>query len=308
MNINYHLYDVFADAPFAGTPIAVVSANTPLDDQTKIKIAAEFGYSETVFYDRANSVSPFSVYNPKGKTRFGAHTTLAAAQQAFELGLGHQVGSYSEYNLQDSGLSIDTYLDSTSTADEKLILFARHFDFTTDRFVPELSRIAEALTIDVKHLSYSRYKPRLVSVDSPVLVVPVTRPEHVLSARLDPKQWSSLLAEVYANSILLIAPGSISGNSDFHGRLITPQQDAAACPPIGSVLPEFIAFLCCHENTASGTHTTSIDRGSHESRESVIHIEFDYRGGNQAKCRVGGKVILMAEGQFVYTTQGGMQR
>ena len=305
MNIKYHLYDVFADAPFAGTPIAVVSADTPLDDQTKIKIATEFGYSETVFFDHANTVNPFSVYNARGKTTLGAHTTLAAAQRAFELGLGNPAGGYLEYSLQDGRLSVETYQDSHSTANDKLVLFARHFDFTTDRFVPELSRIAEALRIDVKHLSYSRYKPKLVSVDSPVLVVPVTRPEHVLSARLDPNQWSSLLAEVYANSILLVAPGSVSGHSDFHGRLITPQQDAAACPPIGSVLPEFIAFLCCHEDTASGTHTTSIDRGSHESRESVIHIEFDYRGGNQAKCRVGGKVILMAEGQFVYPTGAG---
>ena len=181
MNINYHLYDVFADAPFAGTPIAVVTADTPLDDQTKIKIAAEFGYSETVFYDHANTENPFSVYNAQTKTRFGAHTTLAAAQRAFELGLGNQAGAYSEYCLRDSGLSVDTYLDSQITAGDKLILFARHFDFTSDRFVPELSRIAEALTIDVKHLSYSRYKPRVVAVDSPVLVVPVTRPEHVLS-------------------------------------------------------------------------------------------------------------------------------
>lgn len=305
MNISYQLYDVFADAPFAGTQIAVVAADATLTDQMRIKIAAEFGYSETVFYDPTDTSSPFSVYNARGKTTFGAHTTLAAAQRAFDLGLGSSAGGYAEYSLKDDGLTVDTFSDSGTTQNEGLILYARHFDFTSDRFVPELSQIAEALNVDVKHLSYSRYKPRLVSVDSPVLVVPMTRPEHVLSARLNPNQWSSLLAEVYANAILLIAPGSISGRSDFHGRLITPQQDASACPPIGSVLPEFIAYLCCHEGTATGTHSTSIDRGSQDSRQSLIHIEFDYKGGNQAKCRVGGKVILMAEGQFVYTTQSG---
>ncbi|RLU04044.1 MAG: PhzF family phenazine biosynthesis protein [Ketobacter sp.] len=300
MNISYHLYDVFADAPFAGTQVAVVSADLPIDDPTKVKIAAEFGYSETVFYDSSNTANPFSVYSARGKTTFGAHTTLAAAQRAFDLGLGKATGDYSSYSLQDGGVSVDTFLDTGTTSDDKQILFARHFDFTTDRYVPELSQIADAFNIDVKHLAYSRYKPRLVSVDSPVLVVPMTRPEHVLRARLNPNQWSSLLAEVYANSILLIAPGSISGQSDFHGRLITPKQDVAACPPIGSVLPEFIAYLCCHEGTATGTHTTSIDRGSDENRQSLIQIEFDYKGGNQAKCRVGGKVILMAEGRFVY--------
>lgn len=299
MNITYLIYDVFADAPFAGTQIAVVSADAPLDEQLKTQIAAEFGYPETVFVDQANSESPFTVYNKQGKTSFGAHTTLAAAQKAFELGLGNQAKHYSEYKLMDSGLSVDTFVDNASPEADRLTLFARHFDFTTDRFVPELAAIADALRLDVKHLSYSRYKPKLVSVDTPVLVVPLTRPEHVVSARLDPNQWASLLSEVYATSILLIAPGSIGGRSDFHGRLIAPTFESSACPPIGSVIPEFIAYLCCCDSTAPGTHTTSIDRGSHDGRQSLIHLEFDYRGGNQAKCRIGGKVILMAEGKFL---------
>ena len=299
MDITFQQYDVFAASPFAGTQIAVVSADTPIEHQLKIKLAAEFGYSETVFYEQCNSTTPFSVYNAQGRTAFGAHTTLAAAQKAFDLGLGRQSDGYASYNLQNDGLCIDTYLDNNVSAEDRLTLYSRHFDFIADRFVPELSQIAEALHIEVKHLSYSRYKPRLVAVDSPVLVVPVTRPEHVLAARLNVGQWSSLLAEVYANSILLIAPGSVGGHSDFHGRLMTPKQDATAFPPIGSVLPEFIAYLCSHEGTAQGTHTTSIDRGSPDSRQSLIHIEFDYKGGNQAKCRVGGKVILMAEGRFV---------
>ena len=300
MEISYLLYDVFADAPFAGTQIAVVTADSTIDEHLKIQIAAEFGYSETVFYDQTKPDSPFSVYNRQGKTSFGAHTTIAAAQKAFDLGLGNKAKDYSGYQLKDGNLSVDTFLDSNRAAEDRLTLFARHFDFTTDRFVPEQSRIAEALRIDVKHLSYSRYKPRLVCVDTPVLVVPVTRPEHVLSARLDSSLWTSLLSEIYASSILLIAPGSIGGRADFHGRLIAPKFEASACPPIGSVIPEFIAYLSTNEDTPKGTHSMSIDRGSPDSRQSLIHIEFDYRGGTQAKCRIGGKVILMAEGRFVY--------
>lgn len=300
MTISYRLYDVFADEPFAGTPIAVVMADVPLDDALKTRITAELGCSETVFVDPSNPASPFAVYNGQGKTSFGAHTTLAAAARAFELGYGKQAEGYSEYLLQDGGLSVNTFRDASGHGAGGLTLFARHFDFTTDRFVPELSDIARALNTEVKHLAYSRYKPRLVAVDTPVLVVPMTRPDHVVAARLDTGQWAPLLSEIYATAILLVAPGSVGGRAHFHGRLVTPHYEAAACPPIGSVIPEFIAYLCCCEGTAIGTHTTSIDRGHPAARQSLIHIEFDYRGGQQAKCRIGGNVVLMAEGQFVY--------
>ncbi len=303
MNIPYRIYDVFADAPFAGTQIAVVLTDGDLDDSLKQQMVSEFSHSDTVFVNKANPSTPFSVFNEQGKTTFGAHTILAATQIAHELGFSHSAGNYLEYLLQDGALAVNTFIDK-SADDTALTLFSRQFNFTVDNFVPELSRIAHALRSDVKHLSYSRYKPRVVNVDTPVLVVPMTRPEHVLAAQLDNSQWTSLLADVYANTILLIAPGSITGQSNFHGRLIHPDLGPRDYPPIGQVIPEFIAYLCSDPSTAKGTHSVTIDRGGLKHRQSLIHTEFDYRhdkyGSNRAKCRIGGKVVLMSEGQFVY--------
>ena len=305
MNVPFRIYDVFADSPFAGTQIAVVLAEHELDEQTKLQIVSEFSHSDTVFVNQANKTSPFSVYNEKGKTSFGAHTTLAAVTTAHELGLSTSAKDYFEYELVDGGRSVSTFIDNTPPADkptskDTMALFSRSFEFTTDRYVPELSSLAKALTLDVKHLSYARYKPRLVRVDTPVLVVPLTRPEHVLAARLDTQQWSSLLSELYASYILLIAPGTVSGHSDFHGRLMHPDFKPTEYPPIGSVIPEFIAYLCSCDETPMGTHTVTIDRGGKSSRQSLIHVEFDNMVGNRAKCRIGGKVVLMSEGKFVY--------
>ena len=307
MNVPYRVYDVFAESPFAGTQIAVVLADADIDERLKVQIAAEFNHSDTVFVDTSNKTSPFSVYNERGKTGFGAHTTLAAAQTAHELGMSRPEDGYFEYELQDNGRMVDTFVDNNMdnsiekpASKQSMALYSRTFDFTTDRYVPELSSIADALAVDVKHLAYARYKPRLVRVDTPVLVVPMTRPEHVLAARLDSGRWSSLLSEIYASYILLIARGSVSGRADFHGRLMHPELKPNEYPPIGSVIPEFIAYLCSCEETSRGTHTVTIDRGGHKSRQSLIRAEFDYTGGSQVKCRIGGRVLLMAEGSFVY--------
>lgn len=299
MNVPFRVYDVFAESPFAGSQIAVVLADTEINESLKLQIVSEFNHSDTVFLDKSNKSSPFSVYNDKGRAAFGAHTTLAAAKTAYDLGISQSAGDYFEYQLVDSGLSVNTFIDS-NPAKDTMTLFSRRFEFTTDRYVPELSSIASALSVDVKHLSYSRYRPRLVSVDTSILVVPMTKPEHVIAARLDPNKWSSLLAELYANYIFLVAPGSVSGRADFHGRLVHPDFKPREYPPIGSVIPEFIAFLCSCEETLPGTHSVTIDRGDSDSRQSLIHAEFDYHGDNQANCRIGGKVVLMSEGKFVY--------
>lgn len=299
MNLPFRVYDVFAESPFAGTQIPVVVAAPGMEEALKIKIASEFSHSDTVFFDQSATNSPFSVYNEKGKTSFGAHTTLAAAKAAHDFNISKITRNYFEYRLVDGDLQVDTFVDD-DPQDAAMTLYSRTFQFTTDQFVPELSRIAEALNIDVKHLFYARYKPRMVSVDTPVLVVPMTRPEHVVAARIDSELWSSLLADVYASYILLVAPGSITGQADFHGRLIHPTFKVDTYPPIGSIIPEFIAYLCSCEDTPQGTNSVAIDRGGLDSRQSLIYAEFDHTGGNKTKCRIGGKVILMSEGKFVY--------
>lgn len=300
MIVTFRVYDVFAESPFAGTQIAVVNSEEPIDEILKLKIVAEFNHSETVFVDRTNIESPFTVYNDKGKTSFAAHTILAAAKAAHDLGLSQSVDGYAQFDLLGSDKTINTFIDSAPAENGK-VLFARSFESIIDRYVPESISIANALSMDVKHLTYSRYIPRLVHVDSSVLVVPVTKPEFVASAQLDVTQWRTLLSETYASYILLFAPGSITGRADFHGRLIHPSFKPGEYPPIGSVVAEFIAYLCSCDETSLGTHSVTIDRGGVDSRQSLIHTEFDNVTGNETQCRIGGNVIMMSEGQFVYS-------
>lgn len=300
MSFPYRIYDVFSESPFEGAQISVVISDDEIDEQMKLKLVSEFNHSDTVFVNQSDKQSPFSVYNENGKASFGAHTTLAAARTAHDLGISKSAKGYFEYDLLDGARLINTFIDSAPSEDG-MTLYSRSFDFTIDRYVPELSDIAKALAVDVKHLSYSRYKPRLVNVDTSILVVPMTKPEHVVAARLDANLWPSLLSESYASYILLIAPGSVTGRADFHARLMHPNFKPNEFPPIGGVIPEFIAYLRTCEEASVGTHSVLIDRGGLDSRQSLIHAEFDYSSDNQAKCRIGGNVILMSQGEFVYS-------
>ena len=299
MTLEYTLLDVFADAPFQGTQIPVVNlAGRSLDHAAKKAIASEFQQSETVFIAPQQAL-PLTVYSSCGQQRFGAHTILAAAFMAFELGLAKSEGSFASFLLQQDGGLIESFIDDHGGAPGN-IQFARELSPTVDRYTPDTARLAAALNTEEKHIAFSKYKPLVVSVDTPTLIVPFTRPEHVLAASLNHDRWVELLGELYTSELFLFAPGSITGGTEFHGRLLNPGLAKDVYPPIGNVMPEFIAYLAEQQETAAGTHTFSVDRGSMETRKSVLNVEFDKKTGKEVRCRIGGNVIKMGEGKLLH--------
>ncbi len=208
-------------------------------------------------------------------------------------------GDFSSFTLPNHDHPIDVFID-TQPSGVGPIQYKRTLSPFIDRYTPELHRIADALNIEEKHISYSKYRPMLASVDTPVLIVPFTKPEQILKADLNNDKFAGLLSDIYASEIFLFAPGSISGKSDFHGRILNPRLAKDEFPPIGKIMPEFIAYLAEQGENPDGTHTFSIDRGSESTRKSVLHVEFDKRKGKETQCRIGGHVIKMGTGSLLY--------
>lgn len=301
MTLAYSLLDVFADAPFQGIQIPVVLLDGhALSDDQKRAIASEFPQTDTVFIDTA-ARAPASAYNSRGPCRFGAHTILAASYVAYEKGLVEDCGRYTSFLLPQPAQPspIESFIDKAADG-PGAIQFTRTLTPTLDRYTPELPRLAAALGTEERHIAFSKYKPMVVSVDQPVLVIPFTRPEHVLAASLSPERWAALAGSVYTSQLFLFAPGSVTGGTQFHGRLLDLEAGHDRFPPIGSVMPEFIAYLAEQPDTAIGTHTLSIDRGGPDTRKSILHVEFDKRPGREVRCRIGGHVIKMGTGELRY--------
>ena len=300
MALAYSLLDVFADSPFQGVQVPVISLNGHvLSDEQKQALASEFQQTETVFIDAAAKGDPASVFNSQGRCLFGAHTILAASYIAYEKGLVTNEGKYSTLSFTQQKQVIDSFIDNADDG-PGAIQFSRTLTPTIDRYTPSVPQLAAMLNTDERHISFSKYKPMVVSVDHPVLIIPFTRPEHVLAASLNAERWADLAGHVYTPQLFLFAPGSITGQTQFHGRLLNFELGRGALPPIGSVMPEFIAYLAEQAETTPGTHTFSIDRGSQTTRKSILHAEFDKRPGREVRCRIGGHVIKMGMGELLY--------
>lgn len=300
MTLAYSLLDVFADSPFQGVQVPVISLNGhTLSDEHKQALASEFQQTETVFVDAASNDDAVSVFNSKGRCLFGAHTILAASYIAYEKGLVTDKGNYSTLSFTQQKQVIDSHIDKAEHG-PGAIQFSRTLTPSIDRYTPEIPQLAAMLNTDERHISFSKYKPLIVSVDRPVLIIPFTRPEHVLAASLNTARWAELAGHVYTPQLFLFAPGSITGQTQFHGRLLSMDQGRDALPPIGNVMPEFIAYLAEQAETTAGTHTFAIDRGSLTTRKSILHAEFDKRPGREVRCRIGGHVIKMGVGELLY--------
>lgn len=303
MALAYSLLDVFADAPFQGVQVPVVSLKgRVLSDEQKQALASEFQQAETVFVDSLSEQEPVSVFSSKGRCLFGAHTILAAAYIAYEEGLVTHEGVNSHYctfSFTQQKQVIESFIDKAE-AGPGAIQFSRTLTPMVDRYTPELAQLAAALNTDERHISFSKYKPMVISVDHPVMIIPFTRPEHVLAASLNVERWAGLAGHVYTPHLFLFAPGSVTGQSQFHGRLLSADQGHGVFPPIGSIMPEFIAYLAEQADTTPGTHTFSVDRGSLTTRKSILHAEFDKRPGREVRCRIGGHVIKMGVGELLY--------
>ena len=301
MALDYALLDVFAGAPFQGTQIPVVTLDgSAIDAHAKTAIASEFQQTETVFIEPGNSAAPVSVFNGRGQQLFGAHTILAASFVAHEMGLTKDEGAFASFLLKQNDQLIESFVDKTEDG-PGAIQFARELHPTIDHYTPEVSKLAAALNTDEKHISFSKYSPMVVCVDKPTLIVPFTKPEHVLTASLNTGYWDALGGHVYTTELFLFAPGTITGESDFHGRILNPDLPGDVYPPIGNVMPEFIAYLAEQKDTADGTHTFSIDRGSLDTRKSLLRAEFDKRSGKALRCRIGGNVVKMGVGSLLYS-------
>lgn len=300
MALSYSLLDVFADSPFQGIQVPVVMLDGgSLSAESKQAIASAFPQTETVFIDPAAQEEPASVFNSKGVCLFGAHTILAASYAAYEKGLVKDEGAYTRFLLRQQRQVIESFIDKADDG-PGAIQFTRTLNSVFDRYTPELPRLAAALNTEERHIAFSRYRPMVVSVDQPVLIVPFTRPEHVLAASFNAQRWAELAGQVYTAQLFLFAPGSITGQSQFHGRLLNLDLGRDVYPPIGGVMPEFIAYLAEQEGTLDGTHTFAIDRGSEGTRKSILHVEFDKRPGREVRCRIGGHVIKMGVGELLY--------
>ncbi|RLA46344.1 MAG: PhzF family phenazine biosynthesis protein, partial [Gammaproteobacteria bacterium] len=278
MQYTYYTADVFTNVVFQGAQIAVLPQANDLSDERMALIAAEINLSETVFVTGSDRAGHFRlrIFTPRGEIDFAGHPILATARALIEAGMiDVSANSQALTFSQNTG---DISVDVARPQDKPVFVqFSLRASPVVDRYTPTNAELAQLLSIQEKDIDSRTFHSRLVSVDLPYLIVPLTSQQAVRKARFSLDAWSQSSAPAMAAQEIFIFSGRTSNpDTDFHGRLLGPNIGAHEDPPIGSAMPCFAGYLGDHEHIREGTYTFAIDRGTPETRRSLLNIEVDY--------------------------------
>jgi len=302
MSVTYYTLDVFTDTLFQGAQIAVFPDAEGLPEEQLGRIARELNLSETAFiYKVEEEENTFKVriFSPTGEKDFAGHPILAIANVLAETGKISLLSNYTSLTVKQNSQDVTVNI-SVGDNGKRFVQFTLSSTPVVDRFTPTSHELAKLLSIDEIDIDHTNYHTRLVSSGLPYLIVPLKSQTAVHKARFDVKAWAESSAPAMAaQEIFVFSTKTDSDDCNFHGRLLGPSISDREDPPLGSVMPTFAGYLASHDHIRVGTYSFAIDRGTLQTRRSLLHIEMDKRVGRPVTLRVGGDSVLVSKSELL---------
>ncbi|WP_245999291.1 PhzF family phenazine biosynthesis protein [Paracoccus methylarcula] len=282
--LEYHVYDVFTDRPFAGNPLAVVMGADGLSTAQMQVIAREFNLSETIFVmaprDPANTAR-VRIFFPTAEIPFAGHPTIGCAL--------HLAGG------QDGRILLE---------EEAGLVPVEIREGQAEFIAPKLpvahpgktdaELIARALDLPATAIGFAGHRPGIWQGGPAFLFVPVAGLDDLAAARPIEPSWSRLMAEAQVDSAYLYT----AGDSGFRARMFSPTAGIPEDPATGSASAILAAQLLeSGALTEDETHIL-LQQGIEMGRPSRIGLTAILRGGKLDEIRISGKAVPIAEGRI----------
>ncbi|MCH9698513.1 MAG: PhzF family phenazine biosynthesis protein [Gammaproteobacteria bacterium] len=299
MHKKYYTADVFTRELFSGAQIAVFPNAGNLSQSKMQQIAQELNLSETAFIlspDQSNHTRRIRIFSPTREIDFAGHVILAVGYILVETG---EIALSEKENQLVFELNRQLITAHAILDDGKLnsVDFSVCVNPIVDRFVPPVDELADIIGLSVSDIETKPLMPRMVSTGYPYLIIPVKSYAAVRKAVFNFNLWSASLApSTAAQEILLVTSHTNQPTIDFHTRLIGAGIGLHEDPPVGAAMPAFAAYLSSHEHVRPGRYAYSVERGTVDTRQSLLNVEMDHQGSDELLVRLGGQAVLVTEG------------
>lgn len=289
-----HIVDVFAERPYAGNQLAVVSDARGLAPEAMQAIAREMNFSETSFVlDREPGPQGFAVriFTPAHEVPFAGHPTLGTAWVIRET-LG--VAAHGGVTLALAAGSIPVTFERDGQGLELLWMRQRSPEFGPTVDARELAPVLGIAAADFD----PGFPVRRVSTGLPFWIAPLASLDAVRRCRVDLPAYEAFVGPRDTQSIFVFARQALRPENQLHARMFSPYYGVTEDPATGSANGCLAAYLVEHGVLGGRSVDVRVEQGHEMGRPSLLYLRAG-RDAGSIEVRVGGRVIPVARGTLV---------
>jgi trans-2,3-dihydro-3-hydroxyanthranilate isomerase len=283
--------DVFADAPLAGNPLAVVAGADGLDMAVMRALAREFNQSETTFLSAP--WLPGADWRLRSFTAAGVEV-VGAGHNA--LGAWWWLAMAGRLELEDGGGRFAQEIGERVLPVEVIGADGRPSTISMEQAAPEFGssvedgpELAAALGLTVDDLRDDA-PAQVVSTGAAHLLVPARGRAVVDRSRPDAPRLAAVLEAVGGQGCYLYCLDPVDVDAVAHARFFNPTVGIWEDPATGSAAGPLVSQLVARGVEPDGA-TVLVEQGHSMGRPSRIEVQV--RG---EQVRIGGGGVVVAEG------------
>lgn len=294
--LKFYIVDVFAVGKYTGNQLAVFAGDgvAALSDREMQRIAKEMNYSETTFITSEamrDGGYDVRIFTPGKELPFAGHPTLGTAfilkeeiikSQVETVGLNLKVGQIPVTVHYKDGLIDVLWMR------QKPPIFGQTF---------AREDLAPVLNLNVDDID-DRFPIQDVSTGIPFIIVPLKTLSALKRSKINKDKYFELINKTQAKEIFIFSPESYNTDSNLSARMFADSLGIPEDPATGSANGCLAGYLVKHSYFGEAALNVRVDQGYEIGRPSLLLLKADNKG-EEIEVNVGGKVVMIAKGEFV---------
>ncbi|MEP0856296.1 PhzF family phenazine biosynthesis protein [Trichocoleus sp. DQ-U1] len=292
--LHFYMVDVFAVEKYTGNQLAVFTDAGELSDVQMQRIAKETNYSETTFItspEVRDGGYDVRIFTPKQELPFAGHPTLGTAYILQQEIINQPVENLI-LNLKVGQIPVSLHYGEQAV--EWLWMQQKPPTFTQTF---EGEALAQVLNLEPSEID-PRFPIQEVSTGVPFIIVPLKTHQSLKRIKVNKDKYFDLVSHTQGKCILVFCPETYHPENNLSVRVFAEYAGIPEDPATGSANGCLAGYLVQHSYFGAETVDVRVEQGYEIGRPSLLLLKA-HKKSDFIEVSVGGKVILVAKGEFV---------
>jgi trans-2,3-dihydro-3-hydroxyanthranilate isomerase len=294
MTHPFHIVDVFAEQPYSGNQLAVVTGADDLSSETMLRIAAEMNFSETTFVGNAPEEDGgyrVRIFTPAREIAFAGHPILGTAW-VIRQHLARDTTGPLRLNLAVGQVAVTV---ERSAEDAETVWFQA--PPVTLGAICAREPVAAALGISPEDIETGSPVQQMTAGIS-AMIVPLRSLDALRRCKLDLDVFAPLAAQGFPPLVYLFCRQTYRPQNDLCVRFFFEAHGVREDPATGNGAAFLGAYLLAHHVFPESSLSLRIEQGHAMNRPSLVMLRAQSRAGS-CEVSVGGQVIPIMKGELL---------